>query len=326
MARTDLLKAVAATIRDYRAGEIPSLDEDHVEQWVSQFPQGAQEGILSEVSHVLSKSYITRENVLKFLNTVLTSKKFVGESPCEFWKGVRFLHLQTAGNSQREMLSIFSEMLKKICGLSVEDCGVEPHTFLYLDDAIFSGGRVKNDIIRWIRDECPAKANVAVVMIGLHQLGAYFAGKDIAAAARDVGKEVSLTWWRAIAFEDRKAYMANSDVLRPTAIPGDAATQAYVASLGAEPVLRVPGQLGELKLFSSDAGRALLEQEFLTAGVGIRGACPYLNAYMRPLGNTTMKTTGFGAMMVTFRNCPNNAPLVFWAGNPWYPLFPRKTN
>ena len=36
---------------------------------------------------------------------------------------------------------------------------------------------------------------------------------------------------------------------------------------------------------------------------------------------------GFGAMTVTFRNCPNTAPLALWmeAGG-WTPLFKRKLN
>jgi hypothetical protein len=39
-----------------------------------------------------------------------------------------------------------------------------------------------------------------------------------------------------------------------------------------------------------------------------------------------LETLGFGSTLVTFRNCPNNCPLAFWAGYPWYPLFQRKTN
>lgn len=126
--------------------------------------------------------------------------------------------------------------------------------------------------------------------------------------------------------EDRKAYMANADVLRPTAIPADAATAEYVAGLKLDPVFRTPGQVGALGFFSSETGRFLLEQQFLVSGVQVRAVCPHLNAYMRPLGNSVMGTTGFGSMIVTYRNCPNNAPLVLWAGDPWYPLFPRKTN
>ena len=58
----------------------------------------------------------------------------------------------------------------------------------------------------------------------------------------------------------------------------------------------------------------------------IRKMCPYLNENQRPLGNMVLKSLGFGSMIVTFRNCPNNTPLAFWAGDPWYPLFPRKVN
>ena len=54
--------------------------------------------------------------------------------------------------------------------------------------------------------------------------------------------------------------------------------------------------------------------------------CPNLNQFQRPLGNSLLETLGFGSLIVTFRNCPNNAPLPLWVGNPWHPLFPRTTN
>jgi hypothetical protein len=81
-----------------------------------------------------------------------------------------------------------------------------------------------------------------------------------------------------------------------------------------------------LKIFSSEEGRNLLEQQFLAKGTYIRTVCPLLNEYQRPLGNMLLETLGFGSTIVTFRNCPNNAPLVFWAEDPWHPLFYRKTN
>ncbi|WP_439331430.1 phosphoribosyltransferase-like protein [Pseudomonas aeruginosa] len=83
---------------------------------------------------------------------------------------------------------------------------------------------------------------------------------------------------------------------------------------------------GELKIFSSEQARNLIEQEFLTKGVLIRERCPNLGIRQRPLGNSVLETLGFGATFVSYRNCPNNAPLVFWVGDPWYPLFPRFTN
>ena len=165
-----------------------------------------------------------------------------------------------------------------------------------------------------------------VITMGLHSGGQFYAKGRIDTAAKAAGKAITLTWWRAVEIEDRKAYTDSSDVLRPTAIPNDPPTQAYVQSLGYEPALRKPGNVGGKGFFSSEQGRNLLEQELLKTGVHIRSICPNLSIYQRPLGNMVLKTTGFGSMLVTFRNCPNNAPLALWAGNPWYPLFARKTN
>ena len=70
------------------------------------------------------------------------------------------------------------------------------------------------------------------------------------------------------------------------------------------------GSPGAANLFSSDAAKILLEQEFLKAGVRIRQICPNLGATQRPLGHMTLETLGFGSLIVTYRNCPNNAPLT----------------
>ena len=115
-------------------------------------------------------------------------------------------------------------------------------------------------------------------------------------------------------------------MLRPSAIPADAAVQAYAQGLKYAPVLRPGNDVGKNKFFSSDVGRNLLEQELLKTGCAIRSICPNLNQYQRPLGNMVLQTFGFGSLIVTFRNCANNCPLAFWVDSPWYPLFPRKTN
>src|SRR5262249_38191325 len=87
-----------------------------------------------------------------------------------------------------------------------------------------------------------------------------------------------------------------------------------------------PGHVGKNALYSNDEGRQLLETEFLKAGARIRQQCPNLGPTQRPLSHMTLETLGFGSLIVTFRNCPNNAPLALWCGHPWYPLFPRATN
>lgn len=325
--RTELLDAVVEQIADYREGEIPSMNAAHVDRWVKQFPGAAQEPLLAELAHVFSKTYFTRKNVKQFLSAIAANEKLTGGDPVSFWKNTGILNIQTAGNSQRDMLLVLDKALQKTCGIGVADCGKAPvKQYVYIDDVLFSGGRIKHDISNWIKTAAPQAAKLHVVTIAYHRLGQWRTETDIKAAAKEAGKSIELSWWRVFEVEDRKAYLANADVLRPTAIPADAATAQYVAGLNLAPVFRTPGQVGALGFFSSEAGRSLLEQQFLVSGVQVRAVCPHLNAYMRPLGNSVMGTTGFGSMIVTYRNCPNNAPLVLWAGDPWYPLFPRKTN
>ena len=323
--RNDLLASIAATTADYREGDLVTPTPAHVEQWVNQFDAAVQLPILREMDHVLKQTYFSRKGTRSFLAGLFQTEKLVGDDPCAFWKGVKFLDIQDGGASQKEMLALFSKVLSKKCGFEAADCGAAPHAFVYLDDAIFTGNRVRRDLETWIAKDA-TEAKVHVITIALHSGGQYYANGKIKEAAKAAGKSIDLTWWRAIELEDRKAHTTTSDVLRPIAIPDDEGVKAYVAGMRFPLNLRTAGHVGGNGIFSSGAGRQLLEEEFLKAGVRIRQMCPHLNQYQRPLGNMILDTLGFGSLIVTFRNCPNNAPLALWAGDPWYPLFQRTTN
>ncbi len=326
--RNRLLATIASTIADYRAGEIPQPTPAHVERWVNQFAPPTQGPILAEMAHVLGKTYLTKTVFTDFISKLITNSKIAGSDPCAFWRGVKFLDIQGGGNSQHDMLQLFNTALQTHCGITTAQCGGNKSAiFIYLDDVLFTGNRILKDISGWIASaDAPQTAQVHVITIGLHSGGQFYAQTKIAEAAKAAGKSINLNWWRAVEIEDRKNSTDISDVLRPVSIPNEAATQAYVTSLGFPPVLRKPGNVGGKGFFSSESGRNLLEQELLKTGVHIRSICPNLSIYQRPLGNMVLKTPGFGSMIVTYRNCPNNTPLALWAGNPWYPLFARKTN
>ena len=294
-----------------------------------EFDTAVQEPMLVELDHIFKKTYITKTTVKKFLSTVVKSPKFAGDDPSAFWKNVTFLDIQEGGDSQREMLKLFDEILLKECGLKVEDCGDEPEIFLYLDDGIFSGNRVRNDLMEWIKSDAPSTATVRVVVIALHSGVLDYVPPYIKKAAQAAKKQIKIDWWKIFTFEDRRAHINTSEVLRPASLPEDDLTTAYVEMLkdfGHPPVLRKAGAMGDSRIFSSEAGRDLLEQQLLQAGLQIKEMCPHLKENHRPLGYMVLKTLGFGSLLVTFRNCPNNCPLAFWADDPWYPLFPRKTN
>lgn len=322
----ELLQTTVSIIADYREGEIPRPDSAHVERWLTQFDENLRVALLTEMNHVLKQTYISKAGVENFLAGLVTSKNLTGEKPQEFWKNVKFLDIQTRGRSQSEFLKLFAIPLKQNMGLDLAQCGAQPTCYVYLDDGIFTGMTLIQSLTNWLRADAPQNAVIHVIFIAGHVYGKYYAETKLQEAAKAAGKAITFHWWALLGLEDRKINIDNSDVLRPVVIPEDARTQAYAKSLKYEPVLRKPGGLGERKFFSSEEGRNLLEQQFLMKGTYIREVSPRLPKYARPLGNMVLETLGFGSTFVTYRNCPNNAPLALWCGDPWHPLFPRKTN
>lgn len=321
----ELLEQVAGVIADYRADELPAPDADHVGRWIGQFDPAVREGILRETAHVLGKTYLPRARCEQFLKTVATSPKLAGDDPGAFWRSVHFLRIQKGGASQADMLALFGATLKANFGIDSLPAGAS-ETFIYLDDVSFSGNRVLNDLRPWIAADAPGHGTVHIVVMALHRGGFHYATNELKKAADAAGKSLTFKWWMSVEAEDRRYYTDTSDVLRPTEIPADALVAAYVGAMKYQPVLRAPGSVGEHKYFSSDAARQLLEQEFLKAGCRVREMCPNLPVRHRPLGFMLLETLGFGTMIATYRNCPNNAPLALWVGAPWIPLLPRKNN
>ena len=324
--RDSLQKSIADTIKDYRAGKIQQPTPEHVDQWIRQFDTDVQLPMLREMDHVLTRTYFSLARVTEYLRALIQTEALVGDDPCLFWRGVNFLNIQQGGNSQTEMLGLFDELLKEHCGFGIDDCGDGNSVYLYLDDGLFTGNRVRRDLEAWITNEAPARVTLHVVHIAHHSGGQYYACGNIKRVAAATAKECDVTWWRAIELEDRRSFSNTADVLRPTRIPDDASVQDYVNGMRFPPTLRQVGNVGGNGLFQSDEGKQLLEQEFLKAGARIRELCPNLGDTQRPLGHMTLDTLGFGSLVVTFRNCPNNAPLALWVGGPWHPLFPRTTN
>lgn len=330
MANFELCNNIAQIISDYREGEIPKPTAQHVEIWVNQFHESIQDSILQEMQHVLSHAYFNRESVIQFINGLIHNNKLAGGNPTVFWSNMNFLNIQRGGNSQREMLQQFDIALKNSLGFGLNECGSSDRPFIYIDDAIFSGNRVKNDLEPWIKEQAPQSCTLHIIVMAFHRGGQWYASKNINKISSEVGKNISVTWWRCIEIEDRKSYLNISDVLRPCDIPMHQETQQYVQTLseaGYPPLKRnVMNPPHQSPFFSSETGRQILENVFLQAGVHIKQICPFLPERIRPLGYSILKTLGFGSVIVTYRNCPNTCPPAFWAGSPWYPLFQRKTN
>ena len=330
--RDDLLATIADTIKTYRAGELAPATPSHVERWAAQFTPANQLSFLREFDHVMRRTFLTKETVSGFLNNLVNNESLAGNDPKAYWARASFLRVQKAGQSQKEIVTLFAEALQQKCGLRLADCGAEGGDYIYLDDVLFTGGRIATDLLAWIAGNAPANAVVQVILMALHTSGKYYITSNrLKKAIADSGKNIQLRFWRSIEFENQKNRKDCSEVLWPAVIPNDADVRAYVESERKFPLaLRNPS--GALSVFSSEQGRQLLESEFLIAGVKIRSLTQSPKDFIRPLGCGNFGV-GFGSLIATYRNCPNNCPLALWWGNPaatsgalhWYPLLSRKT-
>ena len=314
--RDDLLASIANTIKDYRAGEIPEPTPDHVDRWIRQFDGEVQVPMLRELDFVFRRIYVSKVRVQRAFS------RFVDRFPCTFWRAVHILNIQQNGTSQAEIRNMVGDILKEKCDLDIDCQGIGGGDFVYLDDAIFTGYRIIDDLSGWMANDAPRNAQVYVMAISIHESGKYWFETSRRINELKSQKQISVQIDQHLMLESRREYRDRSDVLWPVAGVYD--------SDRFRP--RTPGRHNS-RFFSSESGRQLLEREFLNAGFKIRGFATNPSPQLKPLGFSPFEP-GFGSLFVTYRNCPNNCPLALWYGDPsypeshpigrWYPLFQRK--
>lgn len=326
-------QAIAEEIADYRAGELPRPTQQHVQRWVEQFDASEQVLVLSETRRLLSRTYVTKENLREWLRMLFRHEALVGKSPAQWVRSANFLRLQGAPSSQHDILILADEIVREVAGVGIDQCGSPRGPFLYFDDCIFTGWTVLRELRGWLTS-APSGTKLHVITAGMYTSGSYNAAKNLRPLAASKG--VDLSFWRSAELPSYLDDESKAQVLRPAVIPPDPAVQAYFKSLAPRGQrLRQPGLYGQDDLFSSEQARQALESAFLKAGVRIINSSKAPSQSMRPLGYMNLDCLGFGATLITYRNAPNNAPLALWWGNPhapswhpfskWYPLVQRKS-
>jgi hypothetical protein len=137
--RRELLEGIVTTVSDYRCGEIAPVDQNHVISWLAQFDERDHDVILRETAHLLKKSYISKKSRESFIRKLASNGDLVGVRAKQFWSEVGFLRLQKTSQSQADMLDLLGDVLGDQFGLSAESQESASSTYIYLDDACFSG-------------------------------------------------------------------------------------------------------------------------------------------------------------------------------------------
>lgn len=354
--RMDLIHSIADTIKDYREREIDPINANHVARWIGQFNYLDQLAILTEMDSILKRFYLSRGEVKQRLYALLLSHMPTNEQPAQALARARFLSIQKKGESQRELLGIMDEVLQEKYAIKLAQCGeVAPTSYIYIDDAIYTGNRLRydltagNDAVAWIPRLAPVGCKLFIFALAFHAAGfSYAYEQHIKPAAQ--AKQIDLSWACTEFIENIRNYENKFECLWPnrsttsTEEGGDPDAVWYSRYLihkcqneGWPPfsLTRLEGVPVEETLFSSPAARNQVELAFFKAGAQIIKTAQVKDKSFRPLGFEVQPSWGFGSLFITYRNIANNCPLALWwksegsySGQTkgWYPLFPRRVN
>jgi hypothetical protein len=310
-----------------------------VRTWLRQFHCDDQDNVLRETAHLIQKCYISRQSVEKFINDLLIDKKFSGSQPKSFWQATQILSLQTQGRSQSDMVKLLKTAIgKKLCIVpTVVKGGTAGSSVLYLDDVICTGNRLLRDLKNWLQNHNVTGVTIHVVTMGCFEGGRYHAENSLSPILKS--RQCKIEFWASRFIENRKFSAKDAETFWPHEMPNDPFVERWrkkFEDAGHTDYFfpRPVDGAGSSSLFSSERSRQLIESAFMRKGAYIWSLPQNPHESMRPLGYSKLRTPGFGATVITYRNCPNNAPLVLWWGDPngseplcrWTPLFPRRVN
>ena len=174
-ARPSALQAIVNIVADYEVAEITPT---HVDRWVRQFAsdKAIQDTILDEMAHVLSYSYISRNVVVTFLNSLLDElPHHFASDPRKFWSSVNFLRLGRTSRSQDAMLHTLESLLRERLDLELSQCGSKNGLYIYIDDVLCNGLQIIGNLTKCLlSDHIPRGSTILISLITSHNSGHYW--------------------------------------------------------------------------------------------------------------------------------------------------------
>ncbi len=348
-----LINDIYEIVKDYRADEnLPNvkMTEQRVRRWIEQFDEADRIFILTELKNILQKRYCSKQFIKDFLKEAIDvlHKHYSYTTASDFLSETIFLDLQRPNKSQPTLLKLMKEVLQEQFQFDMDNCGIrQKKNYIYLDDVLCTGNTLFQDIRTWVNtNDSDGQTYLSKLQAGntrliflylfIHETNYH---KKRAQFRYQVAQNFDNCYILFRKFEIENGVGTKLEVVMPTnENQPDIVTQyqqrieekvnAYCDGKNINhpnpEFYRPSNQPTTEQFFTSPINRKRFEDILLQRGISILNAATVNLPNLRALGYSlpSLKNFGFGTLCITWRNVPNNCPIVFWySGGGFFPLF-----
>ena len=325
----DLKEQIAFKLADYRHPPEGGMNVEHISRWVNQFQPRDRRFILEETDRLMGIGYFPEHKYQRVITEIAED-----EGNTELFENAAFLDIQEQGCSQHELMqSLCAELTEDIHVVTRTSRGGLVRTFrdfVYIDDVSFSGYKAISDLTWLIEHFQLHNITIYVYFLGCHTYSCWWVKNKLENdfLSRNITVEVNGGDFRRV--ENRLAYNRSSGVFWP--VEQDIEIPEWAINSGIYTGIYRDGYIANDN-FPDEQKRNRFESILTATGFDILAYSVNPKPVIKPLGFSNFNGVGFGGTTFTYRNCPNNTPLVFWWGNYeptgnhaldcWYPLMKR---
>ena len=339
----ELAKSIYEVIKDYRNHENVFITQQYIIEWAEQFGNDKLL-VLNELNKIIKETYVSREKAKEFVYEHILGylKLYNYSSIATFLIDTEFLDVQQTHKSQPAILNVLEEVLNEKFQESYLKYKDYPKVnYVYFDDILASGSTIGRDSVNFLSrvDATGKKFNqkvqdneikFSISVFCLHTWGFEFQKFRIQKEFSDkVMKKINWFWNYEI---QNHAKFNNQKLNIAKPVKGDnVKINGYLENLPAtkyeDYAYRKANTPTTEQFFTSADNRIKFENILTEKGIDIINMIQgEVKNNIRPLGliNPQYKIFGLGTHFFTWRNIPNNSPLVYWwevPGHNWKPLF-----
>lgn len=340
----NLANNIYEVIKDYRNQDGIHITQEKIIAWANQFGDDSKL-VLTELNRILPEVYVSRQKAKVFLGEHIIKylKLYNYSSIANFLIDTCFINVQQKHKSQPALLVLLEEVLQEQYGESyIKYLEFPKVNFIYFDDILASGSTIGKHIVEFLSQSdndgksyhqklMDNEIRFSISVFCLHRWGFEFQKYRIDKTFNEKVRKKIDWFWNYEVQNHAKFNNQSLNIVKPIKdnnIKIDGYLSNLIASKYEDYAYRNANAPAKEDFFTSSDNRIKFENVLVEKGIDIINMIQgEIKPNIRPLGliNPAYKIFGLGTHFFTWRNIPNNSPLVYWwevNGHKWQPLFP----